>query len=419
MEPNDINLFLQKALEYAAKFDSCCLLNSNQYIDKYGHYEVLIAFGEEKVCEAKSGDAFQILKSFTNAHQEYMFGFFSYDLKDEIEELYQPASTPLNFPDLYFFVPKYLIAIKNNQIQTLKGNADVINEIEKISLSGSKSSARLNIQAKMSRKKYQESVEKIRQHIKRGDIYELNFCQEFFAEKAVINPVDVYIRLNELSPTPFSGFFKIRDKYIISASPERFLSKQGDVLLSQPIKGTAKRGKNEEEDLSIKSDLRNNPKEQTENVMIVDLVRNDLTKSAVKGSVKVDELFGIYTFPQVHQLISTISCRLSPELHFTDAIKNTFPMGSMTGAPKLRAMQLIDKYEQNKRGAYSGSFGYIDPEQNFDFNVVIRSILYNSSKQYLSYQVGSAITYASEPENEYEECLLKASAIREVLTSTP
>ena len=150
--------------------------------------------------------------------------------------------------------------------------------------------------------------------------------------------------------------------------------------------------------------------------MIVDLVRNDLTKSALKGSVKVEELFGIYTFPQVHQMISTISCELAPDLHFMQAIKHAFPMGSMTGAPKIRAMELIEKYELSKRGAYSGSFGYLSPEGEFDFNVIIRSILYQESSKHLSFQVGGAITYAADANEEYEECMLKASAIIQTLS---
>ena len=248
-----------------------------------------------------------------------------------------------------------------------------------------------------------------------ADIYEMNFCQEFFAENAVIDPLSVYQQLAKLSPTPFSGYFKLKDKYILSATPERFLTKRGTILTSQPIKGTARRSTEETEDAAIKQALSTNKKEQAENVMIVDLVRNDMTKSAVKGSVKVDELFGIYSFPQVHQMISSISCQLSPQVHFVEAIKNAFPMGSMTGAPKLRAMQLIDQYEKSKRGIYSGSMGYITPDRDFDFNVIIRSIIYNSTNRYLSFQVGSAITYQADAENEYDECLLKASAIMSVL----
>jgi para-aminobenzoate synthetase component 1 len=267
----------------------------------------------------------------------------------------------------------------------------------------------------MDKSAYLEKVEKLRAAIALGDIYEVTFCQEFFAEYADIDPYQVYQNLNSVSPTPFSGFFKVADKYILSASPERFLCRRGDHLFSQPIKGTAKRSADSNEDEQIKTALLNNTKEQAENVMIVDLVRNDLTKSAVKGSVKVEELFGIYTFPQVHQMISTISCILNPLVHPVDALKNTFPVGSMTGAPKVRAMELIEETECSRRGIYSGSFGYFEPDGDFDFNVVIRSILYNQSNRYLSFQVGGAITYASSPQAEYEECLLKASAIIKTL----
>jgi para-aminobenzoate synthetase component 1 len=415
MTSKQIDTFKQKALQYASSFDVCCYLDSHSYEDKYGKHDCLIAIGSERELTASVGNAFSSLKSFVDEHKQWMFGLLTYDLKDEVEELQHPNSDDLHFPDLYFFIPKYLISIKDNDIQILKGNEDIIEEIRKVTLIEDQYTERLTIQNKFTKAAYLAHLEKIKQHIKRGDVYEMNFCQEFFANNAVINPLHTYSKLSELSPTPFSGFLKIKDKYILSATPERFLSKRGNILTSQPIKGTAKRSTNLDEDSNIKDNLKNSEKEQAENVMIVDLVRNDLTKSAVKGTVKVDELFGIYTFPQVHQMISSISCELSPNVHLVDAIKNTFPMGSMTGAPKLRAMQLIDKYERSKRGAYSGSFGYISPDGDFDFNVVIRSILYNSSTKYLSFQVGGAITYQSDAEQEYEECLLKASAIMKVL----
>ncbi|GAB1463599.1 anthranilate synthase component I family protein [Pedobacter sp.] len=411
-----IDTFKQKALQYASTFEACCFLDSHHYEDKYGKYDCLIAFGSEKELTASVGNAFSSLKTFTKENKEWMFGLLTYDLKNEIEDLQHTKEDLLQFPDLYFFVPKNLISIKGNNIQVIKGKTDIIDEILNLPVPSKVPNKVLDIKSKLVKAEYLCSIDKIRQHIKRGDIYEMNFCQEFFAENAIIDPLTTYYHLTKISPTPFSGFFKIRNKYILSATPERFLSKSGNILTSQPIKGTAKRSDNQAEDLSIKTDLKNNKKEQAENVMIVDLVRNDLTKSATKGSVKVDELFGIYTFPQVHQMISSISCELSSEVHFVDAIKNTFPMGSMTGAPKLRAMQLIDQYERSKRGAYSGSFGYISPDGDFDFNVIIRSILYNSTTKYLSFQVGGAITYQSDAEKEYEECLLKASAIMSVLS---
>ena len=212
---------------------------------------------------------------------------------------------------------------------------------------------------------------------------------------------------------PFASFYKQNQNVLMGASPERYLCKRGDKLYSQPIKGTYRRGKNPEEDKQLKTALRDDLKEQTENVMIVDLVRNDLSRTAAKSSVKVEELFGMYTFPQVHQLISTVSSTLKSDVHFTEAIRCSYPMGSMTGAPKISAMKLIDQYEKTKRELYSGSVGYIDPYGNFDFNVVIRSLLYDTQKQYLSLTVGGAITNQSDAEKEYEECLLKAKAIFE------
>lgn len=415
MDKIQINIFKQKALQFASTFDACCCLDSNEYNDPFSQYDCLIAFGIENELNLKSGDAFNQLKGFYEQQQNWMFGLFSYELKNEIEELNTKHSDQLNFPDLFFFVPIYLIAVHKNNITVLKGDDAILAEIEKVKIHENEVTKAITIEPKVNKANYLKIIEQLREHILRGDIYEINFCQEFFARHAEINPLAVYNALNKLSPTPFAGFFKIYDKYILSATPERFLCKRGNQLISQPIKGTAKRSNDPILDELIKTDLKNSIKEQAENVMIVDLVRNDLTKSALKGSVRVDELFGIYTFPQVHQMISTISCELNPAIHFIDAIKNTFPMGSMTGAPKIKAMQSIDQYELSKRGAYSGSFGYISPNGDFDFNVIIRSILYNSTEKYLSFQVGGAITYAANAEQEYEECLLKASAIFKAL----
>lgn len=417
MDLKEINGFKQKALQWASSFEYLCYLDSNDYAEQYHEYDCLIAVGSERTLSAGAGNAFNQLQKFYDDKPSWLFGLFSYELKNEVEKLSTQKTDLLYFPDLLFFEPQYLISIKGDIIKTIKGNQDdIIKQINAVTLLPEVAKPNITIQNKLTKAAYLEKIEKIKAHIKRGDIYEINFCQEFFAEQAKINPLNVYHELTAISPTPFSGFLKIRDQYILSATPERFLCKRGNQLISQPIKGTAKRSTNIIEDEAIKTSLKNSQKEQAENVMIVDLVRNDLTKSAVKGSVKVDELFGIYTFPQVHQMISSISCQISPNIHLIEAIKNTFPMGSMTGAPKLRAMELIDEYEESKRGAFSGSFGYINPQGDFDFNVIIRSILYNKRNNYLSFQVGGAITYNSEAEKEYEECLLKASAMMKVLS---
>ncbi|MDR6783471.1 para-aminobenzoate synthetase component 1 [Pedobacter africanus] len=415
MSIRDLHSFKQKALVWAAAFDVCCILDSNGYADPYGNFDLIIAAGDQKVLNARSEHKFNELKAFYEQQPGWMFGLLSYDLKNEIEQLGSTGADQHNFPELFFFIPQYLIAVKKNAITVLKGPADILDTINHMEPTVAKANTAIEIQSRLSKALYIKTVEALQQHIVRGDIYEINFCQEFFAEHAVIDPVNIYHKLSEVSPTPFSGFFKIKDQYILSASPERFLCKRGNRLISQPIKGTARRSKDAKEDALIKQALRENAKEQAENVMIVDLVRNDLTKSAVKGTVQVDELFGIYGFPQVYQMISTISCELDAEVHFIDAIKQAFPMGSMTGAPKVKAMELIETYECTKRGAYSGAMGYISPDGGFDFNVIIRSLLYQAETGYLSFQVGGAITYASQAAAEYEECLLKASALVQTL----
>jgi para-aminobenzoate synthetase component 1 len=253
------------------------------------------------------------------------------------------------------------------------------------------------------------------EHIYRGDIYEANFCQEFYIKNTQINPLETYWKLNSISKPPFATFIKLNDKYLLSASPERYLKKTGTKIISQPIKGTAKRSKDSVEDKRLKEQLAIDEKERSENIMIVDLVRNDLSKTAKKGTVKVVELCQVYTFPQVHQMISTISSEIEETEHPVHVLESTFPMGSMTGAPKISAMKIIETLEETKRGVYSGAVGYFTPDSNFDFNVVIRSILYNHSQQYVSFSVGSAITAKSNPLKEYEECLIKAKAMREVL----
>ena len=274
---------------------------------------------------------------------------------------------------------------------------------------------KIKISLRITKDVYRQKIEQMLQHIHRGDIYEANFCQEFFAENSCIAPLETYYHLNQISKPPFATFFKRNHQYLLSASPERYLRKSGNKIISQPIKGTAKRSQDQEQDQEFIQMLQNDPKERSENVMIVDLVRNDLSRTAVKGSVKVEELCKIYTFPQVHQMISTVVSEVDNTTSAVDVIRTTFPMGSMTGAPKISAMKIIEALEESKRGLYSGAVGYFTPDNDFDFNVVIRSILYNEENQYISYTVGGAITAKSDPDKEYEECLVKAKAMREVL----
>lgn len=399
-------------------FPLVCVLNSNTESYTKNHkksFDTIIAAGSENELLSGPSGSFDRLKFFLKKQhsaslEKPLFGFFSYDLKNELENLSSSGADGIEMPLMHFFAPEHIFTIKGNELTAETTDAGL--NLEKIISDSPPSSLitdAVNLTPRISRRNYIDTVNRIREHIFRGDVYELNYCQEFYAENAEINPTEVYLKLNELSPMPFSCYYKFRDKYLLCSSPERYLKKNGNKIISQPIKGTIRRGENENEDLLMVKKLLDDKKELSENVMIVDLVRNDLSHIAKAGTVKVEELFGVYSFRHLHQMISTISCELDEKHHFIDAIKNTFPMGSMTGAPKVKAMELIEKFEATKRGLFSGAVGYITPGGNFDFNVVIRSILYNKKNSYVSAMAGSAITAECSPEKEYEECLLKAA----------
>ncbi|UOE48068.1 anthranilate synthase component I family protein [Mucilaginibacter sp. SMC90] len=416
VQVQDLPEFKQKALQWASIFDAACYLDSNGFNDPYSKFDTLIAAGARAELTANTGNAFDKLERFRENNPGWMTGFLGYDLKNEIEALTSVNPDGLKFPDLYFFIPQHLVLIRENEVEINSDEPEmVMKAINQQVLTIPGQQPVISLKPRFSRQEYIDTVNKIKEHITRGDIYVTNFCQEFFAEDVILAPLDIFRSLNEVSPNPFSTFFKWNGNYILGASPERFLAKRGSKLISQPIKGTAKRLDDIKADEQAKQTLRNHPKELQENVMVVDLVRNDLTRSANPGTVKTEELFGIYSFKQVHQMISTVVCELQEGLSNVQAIKNTFPMGSMTGAPKVSCMQLMEQYERSKRGVYSGAIGYFSPDGDFDFNVVIRSLLYNSSDKYLSFHAGGAITYHAIAENEYEECLLKAAAVMEVL----
>ena len=418
----DTSLFKQQALRWAQQFNELCFFQSNGYNDHYAVIDSLLAVGAQASFTAQVGtDTFRALEIFKAEHPHcWMPGFFSYDLKNEIEDLQTLHSDRLDFPEAYFFVPKVLLHFEQDAVKIDASDPAAVYkaildfDINTLAEPLAKDQ-KINFRTRMSKQAYMEAFQKLIGHIQQGDIYEVNLCQEFFAEDVTIDPLAVYEKLNSISPTPFSCFFKKDSRYILSASPERFLAKRGQTIISQPIKGTAPRGKNAVEDLERIDALRNNPKEIAENVMIVDLVRNDLTRSAAKGTVKAEKQLEVQTFQQVHQLVSTVSCRQKEGLSDVEVIRNTFPAGSMTGAPKISAMRLCDRYEASKRGIYAGTVGYFAPNGDFDFNVVIRSLLYNREEGYLSFHTGGALTMEAEAEKEYAECLLKASAILRTL----
>ncbi len=421
-EINDVIAFKKQLLQWSQQFREIVFLDSNDYHQKYSNYDLILAVDAFTSVKTDYHNAFQDLHEYQSRTKDWLFGYLTYDLKNDIEKLSSNNFDGLSFPDLFFFQPKKLFLLKDTtlEIQYLQMCDDEFetdfNEILNIAHQPSTDNQQLIINQRISKENYLNKVSRMLEHIQRGDIYEANFCMEFFAENAQINPILVYQKLNSISQPPFAVYFKNHQHYLLSASPERYLKKEGNKIVSQPIKGTAKRFEDEVLDNQSKIDLENNPKERSENIMIVDLVRNDLSHTATKGSVEVEELCKIYTFKQVHQMISTIVSNVEPNTSPIEIIKTTFPMGSMTGAPKISAMNIIENLEETKRGLYSGSVGYFTPTGDFDFNVIIRSILYNAEANYLSFSVGSAITSKSIPENEYEECLLKAKAMFEVLS---
>ena len=423
---NNVEMFKIQLLQWSQQFDEVVWLDSNNYHQKYTKYDAILAVDAFTGILTDYHNGFDKLKEYQAATKDWIFGYLTYDLKNDVEDLQSENFDGLEFPDLFFFQPKKLFFLKGNKLTTkyLKMVDDEIDQdikcIKKeidcnLDDNGKVEDSPVKIKLRIHKDEYFAKIEKMLAHICRGDIYEANFCQEFYSEAVRINPLETYHHLNNISRPPFATFLKMNDKYLLSASPERYIKKKGRKIVSQPIKGTAKRSKDKLEDHKLKLLLKNDQKERSENIMIVDLVRNDLSKTATKGSVKVKELCKVYSFDQVHQMISTVVSRIRKEVHPVEVLRTTFPMGSMTGAPKISAMKIIEELEETKRGLYSGTVGYFSPKGNFDFNVIIRSILYDAIKKYVSYSVGGAITAKSDPLKEYEECLIKAKAMREAL----
>ncbi|MCO6163829.1 anthranilate synthase component I family protein [Flavobacterium sp. NRK F7] len=416
--------FKSQLLHWTNQFREVVFLDSNEYQQAYSSYDCIVAVDAFTSITTDYQNAFEDLYQYQSHTKDWLFGYLSYDLKNDTEDLQSHNFDGLDFPDLFFFQPKKIFFLKGNELSIHYLNLcddEVEEDFETIStsniLASLSNAVKPIIQQRVSKESYLQKIQKMLDYIHLGSIYEANFCMEFYAEKAPIDPIIVYEKLNAISEPPFATFFKNKDQYLLSASPERYLKKVGEKVISQPIKGTARRSFDVEQDAFLKKELMNSEKERSENIMIVDLVRNDLSHTATKGSVVVEELCKVYTFKQVHQMISTIISKVEHSVSPVEIIKTTFPMGSMTGAPKISAMKIIEELEVTKRGLYSGAVGYFTPTGDFDFNVVIRSILYDAKKQYLSFSVGSAITAQSIPENEYEECLLKAKAMFEVLQS--
>lgn len=440
------------------------LRSSESYYGKLSRYEAIAAFDN---LVAIQGPLSGLSRALTD---DWYLGWLCYELKDEIFGIGEKLPDSLvGFPTLHFFRPRWILILdgerirlgydprynsedearsfltsvtewqrmgaEGNETEPLQATPDC-SQVDKASEFEAVKSKPSHLKSKekhcgslkdldgiflepaISREDYIEDVKGLQEHIHRGDIYEVNYCMEFNARGHIADPAALFVRLVERSHMPFAAFIKFGRKYALSASPERFITKRGNKLYSMPMKGTAPKGSTPAETEANRRQLQESEKERAENIMITDLVRNDLSVVATKGSVMVEELCGIYSFPSILQSVSTISAEIPGNTTLEAILRATFPMGSMTGAPKISAMQLISEFEKRKRGLFSGSIGYISPDGDFDLNVVIRTLLYDEDSAFLSYTAGSAITALSDAEQEYEECLLKAKLMRSLLAET-
>lgn len=418
--PENPEGFRKKALIWASNKSVAAYFTGNNYNLSFGTFPDLLAVDPISEIRSETGSAFDALQEYLKNKRGFIPGFLSYDLKNELEDLSTRSSKNIGYPDLFFFQPSKIITFFSDRVQIESFDPDTVyKEINSITVDlVAETTFSIFPNPNISREEYLDKVQKIRNHIIEGDIYEANFCMEFVAENVKVDPLHLFSEITLSTPMPFSCFFKLNELFICCGSPERFLKKEGKKLLSQPMKGTVKRGANDEEDAENKKYLSENEKERAENMMIVDLVRNDLSRSCLPGTVKVEELFGVYSFPHVFQMISSISGTIKADISPLDCIKNAFPMGSMTGAPKIRAMQLIDKYENSRRGIFSGACGFFSGDGDFDFNVVIRTVIVDQKSKKASCHFGSAITIDSEPESEYRECMLKAERIMRIFRNS-
>jgi para-aminobenzoate synthetase component 1 len=423
LDPNQMEQFKESLLNHLSTQDRACFLDSCGLAaaNNAGKYDFIAAFGALSSLSVHEGNAFEELRDYHERIQDWIFGALSYDLKNNLHpQLDSENRDPNPCPLVHFFQPETIITCEAGEllVESIHDSELVYDSILQSQTQGLNALEVSKLPDSISQEQYIEKIEQIKSEIRDGNVYELNYCLSHeYDVHSGINPMQLFGKLKSISPAPFACGFVHADRAIICASPERYIRKTGNSVLSQPIKGTRPRGGTADEDLRQKIELQNSLKERAENVMIVDLVRNDLAHTCKAGSVQVSELFGIYSYEQVHQMVSTIEGDLAEDQHWTDIIRHSFPMGSMTGAPKIAAMQLIDDLENFKRGWYSGSVGYVTPRADFDFNVIIRSLIYNREHNRLTYAVGGAITYDSTADAEWDECHLKAQAIHKLLAS--
>lgn len=407
----DLPRFKLLMLSWANRFNIFCFLDGNGYTPGEAAFDFCLAADSHEVF-LTGPESISLSRIPTNG----IFGHLAFECFDQNPKV---ISEPfVDFGKSFFFEPEHLLRVKNNSLFIASYSIPpqtIFDEIISSQPIVPPDAYDIQFRHALSRDEYLNCVHGLLKHIQRGDCYEINFCQHFFAEQISIEPLWVYANLCQVSPNPFSVFYRLHHKYCLCASPERFLNKTGTTLLSEPIKGTMKRSTDPIEDTALRNALSESLKDKTENVMTVDLVRNDLSIICEEGSVEVPSLFAIKSFPKVHHLVSTITGSINAAVDFPDIMHACFPMGSMTGAPKKRVLELIKEFEKEPRGLFSGSIGYITPAGNFDFNVVIRSLMYDDEKKLLSLKTGGGITANSLPEDEYEESLLKAEAGMQVV----
>lgn len=423
------NSLINYILQEVKKHEHAILLHTGIFqVPGPSHFEVLSGWNALDLMDLEDPSSLTQIDEFTQKHLgKWIFVHFSYDLKNCIEKrLKSEHQDPIGFPLMTLFVPEFVGIIEGGKSKLLQQHL-THNTITEIPIPETTPLENANINSPKPNLIFQEdliyeepytnALTQIHHHLQQGDIYEINYCLPFQGAGKIKDPAEFWWSMQRQNQAPFSGLYRHKNSWLMCCSPERFICKEKNKIISQPIKGTSKRDPDPTLDLMLKNQLQNNKKEQAENVMIVDLVRNDLGKIAQTGSVQVDELFGAYSLKSVHQLISTVSATLKDNTPFSTILKACFPMGSMTGAPKIRAMEIIEELEFFSRGLYSGSVGYISPSGNFDFNVVIRSILYNSSTDIFLYPAGGAITANSKIEKEFDECMLKAQSMKTALTT--
>ena len=402
---------------------SCAFLHSGIKQHYAGKYSVHAVFPKETI----SGDTFTKLEPIfkeRNTLTDYFsggwIGYFSYDLKHDLETLHKERKQHIQTDGLCF-IRFGIYHFFNNDTQTSHIAYETEDDLKKYLSSLNKTSSEdpsvphiRNVHSNFTKESYLNAVEKVKDYIYEGDIFEANLTRKFFGEfQSPVNGKSLFLTLLKQSPSQYSAFIKIETLEIVSSSPERFIKIKNRRINSKPIKGTRPRGTTVEEDERIITELHSSEKDRAENLMIVDLVRNDIGKIAEVGSVHVPDLFKVETYQTVHQLVSTIEGKIAETSTILDAIKSCFPPGSMTGAPKIRAMEICTEIEDYTRGIYSGAIGYIGFDGYVDLSVVIRTLLIKNNQ--FEFQVGGAIVADSDAESEYQETLDKAKAICKVL----